>query len=74
MATNHKYEHSAITREDLIQGTTSWGLPTDLAQNILDKTPSLIRLTVKQEKPHVGAFSGLTKPIATQTARLENKS
>jgi serine/threonine-protein kinase HipA len=74
MAINHKYEHSAITREDLIQESTSWGLPTDLAKNVLDKTLSSIRLTVKTEKPHVGAFSGLTQSIATQVARLEKQS
>jgi serine/threonine-protein kinase HipA len=74
MAINHKYDHSAITREDLIHEATNWGLPTDSAQNVLDQTLSTIRLTVKSEKPHAGAFPGLTQSIATQVARLEKQS
>jgi serine/threonine-protein kinase HipA len=74
MAINHKYDHSAITREDLIHEASNWGLPTDLVHKVLDETLSTIRLTVKSEKPHAGAFPGLAKSINTQSARIHKRS
>ncbi len=73
MSINHKYEYSAITRGDLIQEATNWGLPIDLAQIVMAATLSSIRLTVKNENPNVGAFTGLAKLIDSQANRLEKE-
>ena len=59
MSINDVYEHSRITRADLIAEAGRWGLPSVRAEQVIDQAVTVIRATVLQEMPHPRAAPNL---------------
>jgi serine/threonine-protein kinase HipA len=72
LAVNDVYEHSRITRGDVIDEAVRWGVTADRAGDIVDETASLIRRTVASEIPHPRALDGLPDMIDGHAARLQS--
>lgn len=70
MAVNGVYEHAQIGRSDVTAEAGMWGLPIERAIRIIDDTVTVIRATVQEQQPHIGAVPELAQTIDAFAARL----
>ncbi len=70
MSVNDVYEHSRITRTDLIAEAGRWGLPPARAEQVIDNAVAVIRETVQQQSPHPRAVPELPDLVEAFAARL----
>lgn len=70
MSINNIYEHSEITRFDLIAEGMRWGMAQDRATTVLDEALPIIRSTIQQENPHPRAMPGLANLVSAQATKF----
>jgi serine/threonine-protein kinase HipA len=70
MSINDVYEHSRISRADLIAEAGRWGTPAGRAEQVIDQAVTVIRATLQQDIPHPRAVADLPAQIDTVAARI----